>query len=96
LHTNHVPVCIMINLDECSCTHTLSISCEVASASKGSHNIVESCTQDMYRPRAAVIVDDVLAASRLFLRRISRYNVGGKRKHLLEDIVVFLWLDHRE
>jgi hypothetical protein len=67
LHANHVLSGIVINLGECSCTHTLSISCEVASASKGSHNRVESCTQDMYKHRAIVMMNGVLIASRLFL-----------------------------
>jgi hypothetical protein len=67
-------------------TPTLSISCEVASASKGSHNRVESCIHDMYGHRAVVIVDDILATSGLFLQRISRYDVGDKGEHLLEDI----------
>jgi hypothetical protein len=48
--------------------HTLSISCEVVGASMRSHNRVESCTHDMYKHQAAVIVTDILAASGLFLQ----------------------------
>jgi hypothetical protein len=49
--------------------HTLSTWCEVVSASKGSHNRVESCTQDMYRHLAVVIMNDILATSGLFCQR---------------------------
>jgi hypothetical protein len=48
---------------------TLSISCEVVGASKISHNRVDSCAQDMYKHRAAIVVNDILAASGLFLQR---------------------------
>jgi hypothetical protein len=57
----------------------------VVSASKRSHNRVEPSTQDMYRHRAVVIVNNILAALGLFAE-ISRYDVGDKGKHLLEDI----------
>jgi hypothetical protein len=39
----------------------------------------------MYRHRAVVIVNNVLAALGLFAE-ISRYDVGDKGNHLLEDI----------
>jgi hypothetical protein len=64
---------------------TLSTLCEVAGAWKRSHNSVGSCTQDMYRRWTAVIVNDVLAASGLLLQTLG-YDVGDKKKHLLEDI----------
>jgi hypothetical protein len=49
--------------------HTLRTWCKVVGASKRSHNRVESCTQDMYRHQPVVMINDVLAASGLFLQR---------------------------
>jgi hypothetical protein len=57
----------------------------VVGASKGSHNRIESCIQDIYRHRAADIVNDILAISGALPAEISGYDVGDKGKNLLED-----------
>jgi hypothetical protein len=59
-------------------------------------SIVESHTQDMYKHRVVVIVNDILAASGLFLQRFLGMMLGTRESIYWRTFVVLEWLDHWE